>query len=151
MMDDIEDHCRRCPSCQVSKYPTQKPAGTAKTLPIPTRPFESLALDFLGPLPKSEGYENVMTAVCRLSGMSFFVALPQNFGAKDAANGFMDYIYPFIGLPDSFVSDRDPRFCSHFWQQTCAHLGIELLMSSAFHQQTNGQLERLHRDIGAKL
>ena len=66
--------------------------------------------------------------------MSFFVTLPRDFGAKDAANGFMDHIYPFTGLPDSFVSDRDPRFCSHFWQQICAHLGIELSTSTACHQ-----------------
>src|SRR5919202_801299 len=100
MMDDIEKHCSRCPSCRVSKYPTQKPGATAKTLPILTRLFESLALDFLGPLSKSEGYENIMTAVCRLSGMSFFVALPRNFGAKDAANRFINNIYPFTVIPD---------------------------------------------------
>lgn len=120
-------------------------------MPIPTRPFESIALDFVGPLPKSGGKEIIMTAMCRLVGLVWLIALPKNFKATDVAEAFIKFIYPWTGLPDDFVTDRDPRFTSHFWRQVCAHLGISQLMSTAFHQQTNGQLERIHRNLGDKL
>jgi Chromo (CHRromatin Organisation MOdifier) domain/Integrase core domain len=120
-------------------------------MPIPTRPFESIALDFVGPLPKSNGKQIIMSAMCRFIGMVWLIALPKEFKAVDAADAFIKFIYPWTGLPDSFVSDRDPRFTSHFWRQVCAHLGISQLMSTAFHQQTNGQLERIHRNLGDKL
>jgi len=79
------------------------------------------------------------------------IALPKNFTGPDVADAFLKFIYPWTGLPGSFVTDRDPRFTSHFWRQVCAHLGISQLMSTAFHQQTNGQLERIHRNLGDKI
>jgi len=46
------------------------------------------------------------------------------------------------GVPESIVSDRDPRFKSRFWQSLQAALGTQLRMSSAYHPQTDGQSER---------
>jgi len=45
-------------------------------------------------------------------------------------------------VPDSIVSDRDPRFTSRFWQSLQATLGTQLRMSFAYHPQTDGQFER---------
>jgi len=45
-------------------------------------------------------------------------------------------------VPESIVSDRDPRFTSRFWQSLQAALGTHLRMSSAYHPQTDGQSER---------
>ena len=38
----------------------------------------------------------------------------------------------------SMVSDRDPRFTSHFWKSFQKALGTQLTMSIAFHSQTDG-------------
>lgn len=110
-----------------------------------------MSLDFVGPLPKSPECEIIMSSMCRLTGTTFLVGLPHHFTAKDCVNAYMDHIYPFTGLPDSFVTDRDLWFCRYIWQQIGIHLNIKLLTSTAFHQQTNGQLERLHQDIGDML
>jgi hypothetical protein len=47
----------------------------------------------------------------------------------------------YHGLPDSIVSDRDPKFTSHFLKNLHKTLGINLLMSTAEHFQTDGQSE----------
>ncbi|GMF16478.1 unnamed protein product [Phytophthora fragariaefolia] len=47
--------------------------------------------------------------------------------------------------PRAFVSDRDPRFVSHFWQHLFRHLGTRLDMFTADHPQTDGQMERVNR------
>ena len=42
----------------------------------------------------------------------------------------------------SIVSDRDPRFTTYFWKSFQKAMGIRLMMSTAFHPQTDGQSEK---------
>ena len=45
-------------------------------------------------------------------------------------------------MPACIVSDRDPRFTSHFWGGVQKVLGTRLNFSTTFHPQTDGQSER---------
>ena len=47
------------------------------------------------------------------------------------------------GIPLSIVSDRDPRFTSHFKRSLQKALRMELNLSMAFHPQTDGQSKRV--------
>ena len=41
----------------------------------------------------------------------------------------------------SIVSDRDPKFTTHFWKSFQKTMGTRLTMSTVFHPQTDGQSE----------
>jgi transposase InsO family protein len=58
---------------------------------------------------------------------------------------FLDLVFHHHGLPESIVSDRDPRFTSPFWMRLFQLLGTRLLMSTAAHPETDGQTERVNR------
>ena len=46
------------------------------------------------------------------------------------------------GVPLSIVSDRDPRFTTHFCKSFQKAMGKRLTMSITFHPQIDGQSER---------
>ncbi|KAK3546892.1 hypothetical protein QTP86_003814 [Hemibagrus guttatus] len=46
------------------------------------------------------------------------------------------------------MSDRGPQFTSRVWGSLCARLGIGVSLSSGYHPQSNGQVERLNQEIG---
>ncbi|POM75970.1 Pol protein [Phytophthora palmivora] len=50
-----------------------------------------------------------------------------------------------LRLPETIVSDRDPRFTGAFWDTLFQLLGTKLTMSTADHPQTDGQTERVNR------
>ncbi|KAE8996257.1 hypothetical protein PF011_g15982 [Phytophthora fragariae] len=68
--------------------------------------------------------------------------------ADGSAELFLDLVFRHDGLPESIVSDRDPRFTSAFWTRLFALLGTHLLMSTAAHPETDGQTERVNRVLG---
>ena len=61
---------------------------------------------------------------------------------EGVAKLYMDHVYRWFGLPDKVISDRDPRFTSHFAKGLTQILGIQQNISTAFHPQTDGLTER---------
>ena len=54
----------------------------------------------------------------------------------------MQEIVRLHGVPISIVSDRDPKFTTHFWKSFQRVMGTRLMMNITFHPQMDGQLER---------
>ena len=50
-------------------------------------------------------------------------------------------------IPESIVSDRDTKFTFIFWKELHILMGSKLLMSTAFHPQTDGAAERANRSL----
>ena len=67
--------------------------------------------------------------------------------AVEAADLFLLWVVRPFGVPQEIISDRDPRFMSHFGQQMFARLGTRLLHSTAQHPQRDGEYKRAHRVI----
>jgi hypothetical protein len=151
MKRDFDEFCRSCSECQRVKDLTTKPFGVAQILDIPVQPWDSIAMDFVGPFPSSNGYKHIMVIMDRFSAAIILVPLKDSFSARDVADVFLKHVYARYGLPKSIVSDRDARFTSHFWQAFHRQIGVDLLMATSFHQNTNGQVERANRTIGQML
>jgi len=139
---DVLTFIRHCDSCQRNKQPTQKPPGKTYMLEVPDRPWQSIAIDFLGPLTTSNGEKNVMVIVDRFSTSVVLVSLPAKYTAASVAEHLIRNVYTRYGLPRDIVSDRDTRFVSHYWRAMHDHFGIELYQTTAFHQQSNGTAEK---------
>jgi hypothetical protein len=148
MVKDSRTFCQTCVSCQRAKTPNQKPAGKLHTLPIPTRPWSSIGMDFIGPFPEVNGVNYLWVIVCRLSSTVHLIPVHTSITAKELSWKYLREIVRLHGLPESIVSDRDPKFTSKWWRELHRLIGTKLLMSTSFHPQMDGQTERMNRSIG---
>jgi transposase InsO family protein len=49
------------------------------------------------------------------------------------------------GVPKKIVSDRGAQFTSKFWEKLHESMDLKLNFSSAYHPQTDGQIERVNQ------
>ena len=63
MSHDIESYCKMYGTCMTSKDTNIKPTGLLHSLPIPNRPWQSIGLDFMGPLPKSNNFDYILVII----------------------------------------------------------------------------------------
>ena len=145
---EVEKFCKTCGPCYTSKSSNKKPVGLLHPLPIPTRPWGSIGMDFVGPFPKSKGYDYLWVIICRLTSMVHLVPINTTTKASELAWIYVHNIVKIHGLPESIVSDRDSKFTSKFWMEVHRLLGTKLLMSTSFHPQTDGATERANRSVG---
>ena len=57
----------------------------------------------------------------------------------------MDHVYKLHGHPTSIVTNRGPTFLSNFWKELLALQEVTLHLSTAYHPQTNGQMEVVNK------
>lgn len=147
MAKDVRQFVAACSVCAQNKTSNAPPVGLLHPLPIPSRPWSHLALDFVTGLPESMGNTVILTVVDRFSKTAHFIPLPKLPSAKETAQVMVDHIFRIHGLPVDVVSDRGPQFVSRFWREFCRQIGASTSLSSGFHPQTNGQSERANQDL----
>ena len=144
----IQKYVTSCDSCQRNKPSQQSPMGLLQPLPIPNRPWQQVSMDLITALPNSRlGNDAIVVFVDKLTKMVHYVATTTNVTAPQLANIFMREVVRLHGVPESILSDRDPRFTAHFWRAFWSQLGTTLTMSTAYHPQTDGQTERANRTL----
>ncbi|GAU25740.1 hypothetical protein TSUD_216710 [Trifolium subterraneum] len=143
MHKEIAEYVYACLVCQKSNIEHQKPSGLLQPLFIPEWKWDSIAMDFVGGLPKTaKGNEVIWVVVDRLTKSAHFIAIKIGTLVPKLAEIYVEQIIRLHGIPSSIVSDRDPKFTSRFWESLQEALGTKLRLSSAYHPQTDGQSER---------
>ena len=145
---EITRYVTGCDACQRNKPSQQSKMGLLQPLPIPTRPWSQVSLDLITQLPRSKaGHDAIVVFVDKLTKMVHYVPTTTTVTAPQLATLFIREVCRLHGVPDSLLSDRDPRFTAHFWRSFWDQLGSKLVMSTAYHPQTDGQTERANRTL----
>ncbi|RVX00707.1 Transposon Tf2-12 polyprotein [Vitis vinifera] len=145
--DEVEAYVRTCLVCQQDKVEQRQPRGLLEPLPIAERPWDSVTMDFIIGLPKSEDSGSIIVVVDRFSKYATFIAAPTDCTAEETARLFLKHVVKYWGLPKFIISDRDPRFTGKFWTELFKLMGSELHFSTAF---THRQMDRLRGLHGEK-
>ena len=103
-------------------------------------------MDFIVGLPKtSKGFDSIWVIVDRLTKSAHFLLVKNTYPTIRYAKMYLERIVSLHGVPKTIVSDRGTQFVSSFWKQLHSSLGTKLLYSTAYHPQTNGQIERVNQ------
>ena len=103
-------------------------------------------MDFIVGLPKtSRGYDSIWVIVDRLTKAAHFLPVKTIFRAQPYAELYISRILSLHGVPRTIISDRGAQFVARFWEQLHSALGTQLIHSSAYHPQTDGQTERINQ------
>jgi hypothetical protein len=93
------DFCHRCHLCQVNKISTQVPKGEPRPMPIPKARFQSIALDFAGPLPSDQKCDLILVVLDCFSGYTYLFPVSKNIDAKQTAQILLDKIFTVHEYP----------------------------------------------------
>src|SRR6266481_3107813 len=92
MGTDIDRYCSSCGLCQVTKDSNQKPSGLLHSLPIPDCPWQSIGMDFMGPLPLSKSHDYLLVVIDRFTSQVHLIPTTTRVTSKEVAWLFLKEI-----------------------------------------------------------
>ena len=94
--------------------PRRHPYGLLEPLPIPSKPWQSISLDFITDLLDSRGFNAILIVVERYTKMAYFVPCTKEITSEETVGIVMREVFQHHGLTDSFINDRGLQFVSNF-------------------------------------
>ncbi len=138
--NDVANFVKSCDTClRVNSSGNRKAKMFERKIVLP---FETVAVDLVGPLPKAKrGVRSLFAYVCS----SWWPEAIQmcTASATEAAQCFVDIISR-TGIPLKVLSDRGMIFLGKLMSGLYETLGIDAIATSPYRPQSNGVVERLH-------
>jgi hypothetical protein len=94
-----------------------------------------ISMDFIGPFPKVDSFNMLWVVICWMTSEVHLILVNTHMKASQLSHIYI-YLWEVVhlhGLPESIVSDHDPKFMSKWWKELHHLLGVKLLMSTSFH------------------
>jgi hypothetical protein len=146
MRRDLENtYIPSCTECQRNKNRTSKPTGPLHPLLVPDDRFDTVALDFIGPLPEENGKDTILTMTDPLGADIRIAGTHSSYTAAQVAVVLFDEWYCENGLMLNLISDRDALFTAELWTALHKLTGVKLKMSTSYHPETDGSSERTNK------
>ena len=143
----VKDYVSSCTICGRNKPRRHRPYGLLKPLPVPSRPWDSISMDFIEQLPDSDGYTAILVVVDRASKQAIFIACDDKITSEQLAQLFVIHVFSKHGVPNHVTSDRGSEFVSAFFRALGQALSMELHYTSGYHPEADGQTERVNQTL----
>ncbi|KAJ3550669.1 hypothetical protein NMY22_g303 [Coprinellus aureogranulatus] len=142
----VKKYVEGCEVCSKRKH-HQHPRSNLQPLPVPDGPWESIGVDLVTQLPKSNGFDAIAVFTDHFSKMIHALPCTSDINSEGVADLFYREIFRLHGLPLGVTSDRGPQFASQFTRSLLRRLGIDSNLTTAYHPQANGQTERANQEV----
>ena len=148
MRQDVTQWARECLPCQQAKIQRHTVPPIAE-FAVPAKRFQHVHIDLVS-MPHSNNCNHLLTIVDRFSRWP--AAFPiGDINADTVVDTFAHGWIAAHGVPEVVTSDRGSQFSSTIFTQLMKTWGIKHLMTTAYHPEANGMVERLHRRLKESL
>lgn len=105
MSREIKSSVNTCDVCQKTKPRRHAPIGLLQPIPIPSQPFEVVTMDFIPELPSSNGFDNILVIVDKLTKYAIFIPTTTKISEVEMARLFFKHVVAKFGIPRQVISD----------------------------------------------
>ena len=145
---EVIRYCKSCPTCQkCSKTKSRKAPMMERR--VMTEPFEVVAMDIVGPMPKGKGGCIYLLTLIDMAS-KWPEAIPLRSTTSKAVAGLSELISR-VGIPLQVLSDQGSQFMGSIMAKLCKDLSIEQIRIAPYHPEGNGTIERMHGTLGPML
>ena len=145
---DSSRWARECLSCQQAKV-TRHVTPPIGEFAVPNKRFEHINLDIVT-LPESNGHKYLLTAVDRFSRWPMAIPM-SDMTVESVVDAFSHGWVSNYGVPTTITTDRGAQFSSAVFTQLTKLWGIRINMTTPYHPEANGLVERFHRRLKESL
>ena len=149
--NDVKKYVQGCFKYQQNKVQHMKKAGELHPLKTPEGPWKEISIDIIGPLPKSNKNDVIVVIVNWFTKMIWLKVTMINVLLEEIAKIYRDEIWKLHRILKAILSDRGPQFALRFIEDLTKVLGTKWILSTAYHPQMDGQMERINQEIGTFL
>ena len=146
---DVADFCRQCAVCQKTTHyrPSRVPMIP---LPVMVEPFQRVAMDLIGPLPKSRSGKRYVLVMCDYA-TRYPEAVPlKSIDAGPVAEELVTIISR-VGVPREILTDQGTNFTSKLLKEIYRLLHVHPIRTTPYHPQCDGLVERFNRTLKSML
>lgn len=140
----ITKFVKACVQCKQNKHSIKTKETFIQTT-TPTKPFDLISVDTIGPFTRSlNGNRYALTVQCDLSKFVIAVAIPDK-QASILAKSLVENCFLKFGCPLAIKSDMGTEYKKEVFEQICKYFSIQQKIATAYHPETVGSLGRNHR------
>jgi hypothetical protein len=137
----VELYIKSCKLCQMRKRSKQRPVSLMQPI-IVGHVFEQLAIDHVGKLPKSNGFQYIIVLTDTFSKYAVCKPVAKSNAKTVAKFLFEDIICTFARIPQKLLSDCNQAFLGKVVIHLNILMGIKQLKTSGYRAQVNSITER---------